>query len=180
MNEQDKVMKFRADTEQDRAEIEAEAQKKRIEFASMDLNTFFEGFIKEGQFTEESDFGNGMKVTVKPLNMGELIEAEAIIRNSNPNIPMDSMVKLRAASILSKAITKIGDSVIERSDMTEEQISMRRFTLYAQLIKMPPSLITKMYAFYLEVVKKQDEYYTMPIKDVLDKNEDFSTAPSEE
>lgn len=173
-------MKFKAETAQDRAEIEAEAQKKKIEFASMDLNTFFEGFIKQGVFTEEHDFGNGMKVTVKPLNMGELIEAEAIIRNSNPNIPMDSMVKLRAAAILSKAIVKIGDSVIERTDMDEEQISMRRFTLYAQLIKMPPSLITKMYAFYIEVVQKQDAFYTAPVGDMIDKAEDFLKAPSEE
>lgn len=174
------AMKFHADTEQDRAEIEKETQKKKIEFASMDLNTFFEGFIKKGEFNEEHDFGNGMKVTVKPLNMGELIEAEAIIRNTNPNIPMDSMVKLRAASILSKAIIKIGDNVIERPDMDAEQISMRRFTLYAQLIKMPPHLITKMYEFYLEVVQKQNTFYTAPVSDVLDKAEDFSRAPSEE
>lgn len=175
----DKVMKFKAETEQDREEIAAETQKKKIEFASMDLNTFFEGFIKQGRIAEEHDFGNGMTVSLRPLNMGELIEAEAIIRNSNPDIPMDSMVKLRAASILSKAIIKIGGNLIEREDMDEEQIRMRRFTLYTQLIKMPPHLITQMYAFYLETVHKQDAFYSAPVDDVLNKTEDFSKAPSE-
>ena len=36
------------------------------------------------------------------------------------------------------------------------------------------------YAFYLEVVQKQEAYYTAPVGDVIDKVEDFSTAPSEE
>jgi hypothetical protein len=81
---------------------------------------------------------------------------------------------------LSKAIVKIGGNLIEREDMDEEQIRMRRFTLYTQLIKMPPHLLTKMYAFYLETVQKQDAFYTAPVDDVLNKAEDFSTAPSEE
>ena len=173
-------MKFRAETQQDIEEIEKEKQKKKFELASVDLNYFFENFIKKDMFVKEEDLGDGLVIRVKPLNIGELIEAEGILRNMNPDIAMDAMVRLRAAAILSKAIMKIGDNLIEKPGLDEESINYRRFTLYSQLIQMPPIIIEKMYRVYLDAVEEQATYYSTPVDDIMKKSEDFSTAPSEE
>ena len=173
-------MKFNADTKQDREEIAEETKKKRFDFATMEINSFFDNIIKKNQFVREKDFGNGFVIKVKPLNVGELIEAEAIIRNGNPKIPIDTMVKLRAAAILSKAILQIGDKPVESEELTEEENQMRRFALYSRLIQTPPLLITDMYKFYLSVVAEEEAFYSASAKDINDKIEDFSTAPSEQ
>lgn len=173
-------MKFNADTEQDRKEIAEEEKKKRFDFATLDINSFFEDIIKKNQFVREKDFGNGFVIKLKPLNVGELIEAEAIIRNGNPGIPIDTMVKLRAAAILSKAIIQIGNKPVESDELTDEENQMRRFALYSQLIQLPPLLITDMYSFYLSAVAEEEAFYSASGKDIDNKIEDFSTAPSEQ
>ena len=172
-------MKYSVDTEQDKKEIETEEKKKRFDFATMDVNAFFDNVIKKNQFVREKDFGNGFVITVRPLNVGELIEAEAIIRNGNPKIPIDTMVKLHAAAILSKAIVKIGSKPIEDDNYTDEEIQLRRFALYSKLIQMPPLLITDMYKFYLATVQEEESFYSSA-SDLDKKIEDFSIAPSEQ
>lgn len=150
------------DSEKDRQEVEE--LKKDPDTISRDLNSFFENFIKKNQLVKEYDFGNDFKVKMRPCQTAELMDAELFVRGQNPGVPVDTMVKLRAAAILSKAITSLCGVEIEKPDASEDENNIRRISLYTKLLELPPDLIEKMYECYINVVDEQARMYTTPGK----------------
>ena len=155
-------MEYKMDSEKDRREVEE--TRKKPETISKDLTSFFENFIKKNQLVKEFDFGNDFTVKLRPCKTAELMDAELFIRGQNPGVPIDTMVKLRAAAILSKAIVSLCGVEIEKDGETEENNNIRRIALYSKLLELPPDLIEKMYKAYIEVVDEQAKLYREPGK----------------
>lgn len=122
-----------------------------------DLSMIFENFIKTGNVEEEKEIVPGFKIRVKVLNTGELLVAESIMNNSTA--PADIVARVRAASILSQAILSLNGSIIEREDLTKEDIRVRRAMLYTELLRMPAMVIHKAYEFYIDCVNEQNNKY---------------------
>lgn len=158
----EKNFKFKVKTSGDRDEVEQ--AKKNRDTSAKDIENFFEGFVKRSRIIKTKDFGEGFTVSLSPCTLENLVEAELLIRGSNPGIPVDTMVRLRACAILSYAITQIGDTVIEKSKNTDEDNRIRRFGLYQQLLSLPPALITEIYDFYLKTVDEQDKMFSSASK----------------
>ena len=74
-------------------------------------------------------------------------------------MPDDVVEKVRGASILSQAILSINGSDIEKENLTKEEVRTRRFVLYKQLLSLPSIVIQKMYEFYIDCLKKQEDIY---------------------
>lgn len=155
-------MRYKMNTEKDREEVER--LKHEPENAAKDLNMFFENFIKQNKFVKKYDFGNNFTVSMRPCTMGELMEAELFVRGQNPNIPIDTMVRLRSAAILSQAIEELCGVKINDPEKSEDDNMLRRTTLYTQLLSLPPDLIEKIYECYLKTVDEQSELYKSPLK----------------
>lgn len=153
-------MKYQMNSEQDRKEVEE--IKKDPATISKDLNGFFEGFIKKNQLIKEYDFGNDFKVKMRPCKTAELMDAELFVRGQNPGVPIDTMVKLRAAAILSKAIVSLCGVEIEKPELDEKDNDIRRISLYTKLLDLPPELIEKMYQSYIDVVDEQAGMFSNP------------------
>lgn len=129
-----------------------------------ELSNFFENFLKEGIIIREKEVVPGFKVKLKVLNTEELLVAESILKNQNPHIPADVVIKVRAASILSQAILKLNDMDVERDDLPEDTNELRRRALYKQVLRMPALVIQKTYEFYVEAVQEQNALYDNPEK----------------
>lgn len=155
-------MRYKMNTDKDREEVEN--LKHKPENVAKDLNMFFENFIKENKFVKEYDFGNNFRVSMRPCTMGELMEAELFVRGQNPNIPIDTMVRLRSAAILSQAIEELCGVKIYDPEKSEDDNMLRRTALYSQLLSLPPDLIEKIYECYLKTVDEQSELYKSPLK----------------
>ena len=140
-----------------------------------DLDNIFDNFIKDGYMSDEREVINGLKIRVKTLNSNDLFKAEAEINKRNPGIPQDITAKLRCAKILSYAIITLNGNTILNDDMTEEEKNDRRTALYIHLMKSPTILVQTAYDFYLETVKKEYEYYSIPNK-ISEEVENFSKA----
>lgn len=156
-------MRYKVENQKDIEEIEEGKEKNK----TRDISSFFENFIKKNKFIKEYDFGNDFKVSMHPCTTGELMEAELFVRGQNPGIPVDTMIKLRSAAILSQAIDSLCGVKIEDPAQSEDDIMLRRTTLYTKILSLPPDLVEKMYECYLDVVDKQAELYKNPLK--LDK-----------
>lgn len=124
-----------------------------------DLNAIFDDFIKSGTIAMEKEVVPGFKVALKVLSTGELLSAEAVISASNPNIPFDIMQKVRAASILSQAITSINGVPIEREGFDKDDVRARRNALYSQMLKMPALVVQETYKLYMDAFAAQNELY---------------------
>ena len=122
-----------------------------------DLFKIFDNFIKTGVVVEEKEVVNGMKIKLKVLNISEQLEAESSI--STERVAADVVAKVRGASILSQAILSINGSDIEKENLTKEEVRTRRFVLYKQLLSLPSIVIQKMYEFYIDCLKKQEDIY---------------------
>lgn len=123
-----------------------------------DLTNLFENFIKPGIVEDEKEVVKGFKIKVKVLDVGELATAEAIIVKED-EVPIDVIAKVRAAKILSQATLAINDVPIEKKDMSETEKRQRRFVLYKEFLRLPAIVIQKSYEFYLECVRKQENFY---------------------
>ena len=126
---------------------------------TQDLTNFFDNFLKPGETILTEEVVPGLSFTIKALTTSELLIAESVIQVDNPNIPYDIIQKIRGAAILSQAVIKLNDMVIERDDMTVEQNRARRIQFYHQLQKFPPAIIAKAYDLYLKAVKTQNKMY---------------------
>ena len=124
-----------------------------------DLMSFFDNFLKTGVIVKEKLIVPGFQVKLKVLNTEELLLAETILAATNPNIPMDVIQKVRAASILAQAIITINGLEVEKEDMAPGENSKRRDNLYRHILKMPALVIQKTYEFYIEAVKEQNALY---------------------
>lgn len=118
-----------------------------------EIENLFNNLIIPGVLIKEKEVVPGVKIKLKPLDVGEIVMAENMINN---DIPKDIATKLRAASILSRAIISINDLSFE-SEVRDERESKIR-TLYSYLLKLPPLMIFKAYDFYLETVKEHDSF----------------------
>ena len=65
------------------------------------------------------------------------------------------------------------------SEDAKKSASYKRAAMYNNLLKLPPQLLEKIYAMYLEAVKEQNELYNNP-QSIEEKSENFSKHPSEE
>lgn len=124
----------------------------------MDLNNFFDNFVKSGVIIEEAEISDNFRVKIKVLGIGELVSAEAIMSQSAAS--PDIVAKVRSCSILSQAILEINSMPIEKESYSEKEKRLRRIILYKQLLKMPSIIIQKIYKFYVECVEKQNKLYT--------------------
>lgn len=155
-------MKYQMNSQEDVNEVNE--LRESPDTISKDLTSFFENFIKKNQLVKEFDFGNDFKVMLRPCRTAELMDAELFVRGQNPGVPVDTMVKLRAAAILSKSIVSLCGVDIEKPEADEKQNDMRRIALYSKLLDLPPDLIEKMYECYIQVVDEQAAMYTTPGK----------------
>lgn len=136
-----------------------------------DLNLFFDNFIKEGVVIKEDEVVQGFRVKLKVLNTGELLSAESVMYSID-NIPLDIVQKVRCASILSQSILAINDIEVEKENMTQEDIRVRRIQLYQRFLDMPAYVVQKTYDLYLSAVKEQIDFYS-DSKELSDKIENF-------
>lgn len=125
---------------------------------NQDLVFLFENFIKPGCVLKEKEVVPGFKVKLKALNTGELVMAEAIANSEK--IPVDIVTKIRAASILSRAIVSINGVDIDIDGSTQEETTSRRSVLYTQLLNTPAIVVQRTYEFYISVVEEQNQRYT--------------------
>ena len=132
-----------------------------------DINNVFEDFLIQGEIRREKEVVEGLTVEVKPLNAEELITAESIASETHSG-SMDVVAKIRAAGILSQAITKFAGVPIEKKDCDKKENRYRRINLYCQILKMPPFVIQKIYEFYIEVVEEQEKLYSDTEKTIED------------
>lgn len=144
-----------------------------------DLINFFEDFIKKGDVSEEKKIVDGLTIKLKVLNTEELLIAESFFLNVKSGLPNDTLLKVRAANILSLALISINDSIIDKADDTDKEHDMRRKLLYQQILKMPAIVVQKMYEFYISLVKKQNSFYEN-IQATEEKIENFSQHRSEQ
>lgn len=135
------------------------------------LNVFFESFIKTGHVVLEEEIVPDLKIKVRPLNTGELLSAEAILKTGG-GMPDDIVAKVRAASILSQAIISINEIDIESDESAPGINSMKRVQLYQTLLKMPPIVVHKGYKLYVKAVKMQNEKYE-DMKGMFENSENF-------
>ena len=151
-----------------------------------EVYAFFSDFIQKGKVYKSGEVAPGFFVKLRALNTEEVMEAESVVINMSDNlIVADIGVRIRSCSILSYAIEVLGDNEIYSQDeilkATEEDkksASFKRAAMYNNLLKLPPQLLEKMYAMYLEAVKEQNAMYNDP-KQIEDKSENFSNHPSE-
>ena len=140
--------------------------------AESDLSLFFENFIKTGIVTKEREIVPGFKVKLKVLNIGELMSAETISFQMNSDFPVDVVLKLRSASVLSQAILSVNGIEILKDSNTKQENRSRQNLLYRQLLDMPAYVIQKTYELYIEAVEEQNNIYKTA-NSVGDKIENF-------
>lgn len=152
-----------------------------------DMYTFFSDFIQKGKVYKSGEVAPGFYVKLRALNTEEVMEAESVVINMSDNLIIaDIGVRIRSCSILSFAIEVLGDNEIYSQDEllgasedAKRSASYKRAAMYNNLLKLPPQLLEKTYAMYLEAVKEQNELYNNP-QAIEEKSENFSKHPSEE
>lgn len=132
-------------------------KQQNIEETNKDLLNIFDNFIKTGMVEDEKEVVPGFKIKVKVLNVQELLDAESIM--GAEQAPADVVAKVRGASILSQAIIRLNGADIEKESLNKQEIRVRRVILYKQLLSLPGIVVQKMYEFYIECLKRQEEKY---------------------
>lgn len=137
-----------------------------------DLDNVFEQVITKGRIEEEKEVFEGFKVKMHPLNQRDLISAETVFLSSLDRIPRDVIQKTRMVSIATKATISVNGVEIEQEDMTREEKQERRESLYKKYMELSPDAIRKVFDFYLELVRKQEDIFNSS-EEVKDGIENF-------
>jgi hypothetical protein len=135
-------------------DIKEEEKKYDIEFIN-----FFDDLIQKGKVEKEEEIIPGMKVKLSPLDTNAQIAAEMVQIANNPYVPVDTIEKIRAISILSKAIVAINGASIVKENATTEENDARRKALYNKLFDLPSHVIDKAYNLYVEAIEQQKKIY---------------------
>ena len=145
---------------------------KIVNEVSADIDLIFESILFSGHVEKEFNVSKGFKVKLKPLETGEILTAEAIDIANVYNMPMDIIQRARKVSILSYATVSINGSLSKKDDLTEDQNRNRRKVIHKKYLELPPTIIDKMFDFYIEVVNAQGDLYK-DVDTLGDKSENF-------
>ena len=124
-----------------------------------DFEIFMDNLITKGKIEKEKEITPEFKIKLRPLDVDEQIIAESVVMANNPYIPYDTVQKIRAISILSKAIISINSIPICKEDTSEKEEEEIRGKLYKKMMKLPGSIIDDAYNFYFETVLEKKKLY---------------------
>ena len=128
---------------------DADLKPKKTEFG---FEQFFDKVIEDGKIIKEFTILDGFVVEMSPLNSEDQLNAEMTILSNNPDIPQDTIDRVRAVQILCRAIISLNGVTIGTD-------SKARMAMYEQLLRLPGVVVDKISRKYWEVVNEQAKLY---------------------
>lgn len=126
---------------------------------NFDFEQFFDNVITKGRIEKEREVVQGLTIRLRPLDADEQISAESISVASNLNMPIDTVEKIRAISMLSKAIIAVNGVKVFEEDDDSDIKSKKSEALYKKLLSLPSHVIDSIYVLYAECVGEQRNLY---------------------
>lgn len=146
---------------------------KKNEAISSDIVSLFDEIITKGVITGDVTLGENLNITLKVLDMGELLAAEAEATTNHPFMPDDIVSRGRIISILTAATVHLNGIEIQQSSLTNEENRARRNTLFKKYMSLPVHLVDKAYDKYKELQQEQRDVYSKPIEDFQEDIKNF-------
>ena len=140
---------------------------------STDIASLFDALITQGTITGDVTLGENLNITLKVLDTGELLAAEAEATTNHPFMPNDIVTRGRIISILTAATVALNGIDIEQSKLTKEENNARRNMLFKKYMGLPVYLVDKAYDKYKELQEKQKEMFTKPIEELQEDIKNF-------
>ena len=140
---------------------------------SMDIASLFDAIITKGSITGEVTLGDNLNITLKVLDTGELLAAEAEATTNHPFMPDDIISRGRIVSILTAATVSLNGIEIEQAKLTKEENRARKQTLFKKYMGLPVHLVDKAYNKYKELQEKQREMYSKPVDELQEGIKNF-------
>lgn len=147
-------------------EVNKEEVKK--EAISEDIISMFDTIISKGELHEDFKIADNLTLTLKVLNTGELLAAEAEATTNHPYFPMDIVNRGRIVSILTRATVAINGVDVTQNGLSKEENEARRNVLYRKIMQLPPEIVEKAHKDYINLQKKQVEALSKPIDELLE------------
>lgn len=143
------------------------------EAISTDIISLFDEIITKGIITGDVVLGENLKITLKVLDMGELLAAEADATTNHPFFPGDIVSRGRIISILTSATVRLNGIEIEQSKLSKEENKARKNILFKKYMELPVHLVDKAYDKYKELQDKQKEMFNKPAEEMQENIENF-------
>lgn len=148
-------------------------ENKKNEAISSDIISLFDDIITKGAITGDVTLGENLKITLKVLDMGELLAAEADATTNHPFFPGDIVSRGRIISILTAATVCLNGIDIEQSNLSKEENKERKNMLFKKYMALPVHLVDKAYDKYKELQDKQKEVFNKPVNELQKDIENF-------
>lgn len=148
-------------------------ENKNNEAISSDIISLFDAIITKGTITGEVNLGDNLNITLKVLDTGELLAAEAEATTNHPFMPDDIVSRGRIVSILTAATVSLNGIEIEQSSLSKEDNRLRKRTLFKKYMALPVHLVDKAHNKYKELQAKQEKMFTKSIDEIQEDIKNF-------
>lgn len=140
---------------------------------SMDIASLFDAIITQGVVTGEVTLGDNLNISLKVLDTGELLAAEAEATTNHPFMPDDIVSRGRIVSILTTATVSLNGIDIEQPNLSKEDNRIRKQTVFKKYMALPVHLVDKAYAKYKELQEEQQKIYSKPVEEFQEDIKNF-------
>lgn len=148
-------------------------ENKKNEAISSDIVSLFDAIITKGAITGDVTLGENLNITLKVLDTGQLLAAEAEATTNHPFMPDDIVSRGRIVSILTAATVHLNGIEIEQSSLSKEENRARKQTLFKKYMALPVYMIDKAYDKYKELQEEQKKIFSKPIDEIQEDIENF-------
>lgn len=159
-----------SETKETKQEMNQEVNQEAI---SQDIISMFDTIISKGELHQDFQIADNLTLTLKVLNTGELLAAEAEATTNHPYFPMDIVNRGRIVSILTRATVAINGVDVTQTNLSKQENEARRNTLYRKIMQLPPEIVEKAHKDYMELQSKQVEALSKPIDELLEDVKSF-------
>lgn len=148
-------------------------ENKKNEAISADIISLFDEIITKGTITGDVTLGDNLKITLKVLDTGELLAAEADATTNHPFFPADIVSRGRVVSILTSATVYLNGIEIEQPSLSKEENNARKKVLFKKYMALPVHQIDKAYDRYKELQEEQKKLFSKPMEEIKENIENF-------
>lgn len=148
-------------------------ENKKNEAISSDIVSLFDAIITKGAITGDVTLGENLNITLKVLDTGQLLAAEAEATTNHPFMPEDIVSRGRIVSILTAATVYLNGIEIEQSSLSKEENRARKNTLFKKYMALPVYMIDKAYDKYKELQEEQKKIFSKPIDEIQEDIKNF-------
>lgn len=139
---------------------------KRDEAVAQDINSMFDAIISKSELTDTFELIPGLNITLKTLNTGEILSAEADAVTNNIKLPLDVMGRGRIISLLTAATQSINGVDIIQDNLSDADNYVRKISLHNKYLKLPPELVDIAYGKYNKLQSDKVELLNKPIEEI--------------